>query len=197
MVFCCKQLIKTKFFTDWVHLCTLLVALRWVRVSCTGQWCPSSTTLPSRGTCHPAPAAAANFLVSALGTTSLASHVLGLPERLENSALESKGATVWVRTPHPQCCLQIQRPVGALKHFAFGDNPFFLACHFYILFGKWTPFTERILRSYCMMGLGKTRFCFEAGSTYHNHVFLRFLLFYRKENAHCKESDFSDSDYRH
>ena len=198
MAFCCKQLLKTRLFTAWVHLHTLL-ALRQVRVSCTGQWCLSSTTLLSVKlehlssclcSCSESPCHSSRHSLPGLPHT-------GLPERLENLALGSKGATAQVSIPHTACCLQIQRPVGALKCFAFEGNPFYLAYHFYILFGKLTPFIERVLRSYCMMGLGKTGFCFEAGSTYHNHFFLRFLLFYRKENAHCKESDFSDSDYRH
>lgn len=36
----------------------------------------------------------------------------------------------------------------------------------------------------------KLLFCSEASSTHQNHFFLRFLLSYKKENAHCKESFF-------
>lgn len=47
ITFCCKQLIKAKLFTAWACWQTLLVALRWVRVGSTGQWCFSSALLPS------------------------------------------------------------------------------------------------------------------------------------------------------
>lgn len=112
--FCCKQLIKTKLFTAWVNLYTLLVALRRVRVSCTGQWCLSSATLPSVKLghlssclcgCSTSPCHCFRHSLSGLPHT-------GLPERLEKSALGSKGATARVSTPHTQCASKYRGQMG-------------------------------------------------------------------------------------
>lgn len=90
---------------------------------------------------------------------------------------------------HTWGCFQMRRSTATLPCFAFRDSPFSsltistFSLKRVILHKKMTILHDGAQSKTFVLC------CSEDSSTHQSHFFLRFLLFYRKVNAHSKESD--------